>query len=61
MAKIIAWLIFGGVGFVAFVYGKKQQSFKPLLIGLALMGYPYFVNDTFWLYAVGAGLCFLLY
>ena len=61
MAKIIAWIIFGAVGFSAFVYGKKERSFKPLVVGIALMGYPYFVNATFWLYAVGVGLCLVLY
>ena len=61
LAKIIAYLVFNGVGFVAFVYGKKQKSFKPLLIGVALTVYPYFLTNTFWLYAVGFGLCLLLY
>ncbi len=61
MAKIVAWIIFGAVGFSAFVYGKKERSFKPLVVGIALMGYPYFVNGTFWLYAAGAGLCLVLY
>lgn len=61
LAKIIAWIIFGAVGFAAFVYGKKERSFKPLVVGIALMGYPYFVNGTFWLYAAGVGLCLLLY
>jgi len=61
LAKIIAWIIFGAVGFAAFVYGKKERSFKPLVVGIALMGYPYFINTTFWLYVAGVGLCLLLY
>ncbi len=61
MAKTIAWVIFGAIGFGVFIYGKKERSVKPLVIGLVLMGYPYFVNSTFWLYAVGVGLCLLLY
>ena len=60
-AKIIAWFLFGSVGFIAFVYGKKQEELKPLLIGLALMGYPYFTNNTIALYAIGVGLCGALY
>ena len=60
-ARIMAWLIFGAVGFVAFSFGRKQSNFKALAVGIVLMGYPYFVTDTFWLYAVGIGLCFLLY
>jgi len=59
--NLIAGLIFSGVGLVAFVYGKKRGSFKPLSIGIALMAYPYFLTSTFWLYTVGIGLCLLLY
>lgn len=61
IAKIVAWIIFGSVGFVAFMYGKKMQSFKPMFIGMALMIYPYFLSNTIGLYGVGAVLCFLLY
>jgi hypothetical protein len=59
--NLIAGFIFSGIGLVTFVYGKKEGSFKPLSIGMALMIYPYFFSSTFWLYAVGAGLCALLY
>jgi hypothetical protein len=59
--NLIAGFIFSGVGLVAFVYGKKQGSFRPLSIGIALMMYPYFLTSTFWIYAVGIGLCLLLY
>ena len=59
--NLIVGLIFSGIGIVAFVYGKKQGSFKPLLIGIALMVYPYFLTSTFWLCTVGIGLCLLLY
>ena len=59
--NILAWVIFGGVGFVAFVYGKKQSSFKPLVIGIVLIAYPYFVTNTIALYMVGFILCAALY
>ena len=61
LANLIGSLLFGGIGFIAFLYGKKQGSFKPLLIGIALMAYPYFLKSTWGLYAAGAGLCLLLY
>ena len=60
-ANLIAGFIFSGIGLAAFIYGKKQGSLKPLSIGIALMAYPYFLTSTFWLYAVGIGLCLLLY
>ena len=54
IGNILAWLIFGGIGFVAFMYGKKQSLFKPLVIGLALMIYPYFTSNTLALYIIGS-------
>ena len=59
--NLIGNLIFGTVGFVAFIYGKKQKNFKPLFIGVALMAYPYFFPNTFWVYGMGFALCALLY
>ena len=61
LALLAAWTIFGGIGFIAFVYGKKQQNWPILGIGLALMIYPYFVSSTFLNYLIGAILCVALY
>jgi len=60
-AKLFAWTIFGGIGFIAFVYGKKQESFPPLIVGISLLVFPYFIKSTLWLYIVGSGLCLLMY
>jgi hypothetical protein len=52
-----AWLlwgvVFGSVGLAYFVYGKKQQRFVPLLCGIALMAFPYFISNTVLLVIVG--------
>lgn len=53
-ANIIGGILFGGVGFVAFAYGKKQLRFKLMSIGIVLMVYPYFVPNTIALYSIGA-------
>ena len=45
-----------GVGFVLFVYGKKQQRWTLLGFGVAFMVYPYFTQGIAALIAVGAGL-----
>jgi hypothetical protein len=45
----------------AFVYGKRRGLLKPMVLGIALMAYPYFIADAWLVYAVGAGLCTLLY
>ena len=50
-------LIPGGVGFVLFVYGKKQARWPHLVAGLALMIYPYFATSVGALTGVGALIC----
>jgi hypothetical protein len=50
-------LVVGGVGFVLFVYGKKQERWPQLVTGLALMVYPYFVTSIGGLVGVGVALC----
>jgi hypothetical protein len=60
-AKIIACLIFGGIGFVAFMYGKKTQSWRPLATGILLLVYPYFFSSTIAVYLVGIILTAVLY
>jgi hypothetical protein len=60
-AKLIGWTLFGAVGFVAFVYGKKQNAIRALFIGLTLMVYPYFVSNTVAMYAIGAVLTVALF
>ena len=49
-------IVFSTIGFVVFMYGKRQANFKKLWIGVALMGYTYFVSNTILLYLVGVGL-----
>ena len=48
-------LIPSGIGFVLFIYGKKQGRFPQLSAGLALMVYPYFIANTAVVYAIGVG------
>ena len=50
-------LIPGGIGFVMFVYGKKQGRWPQLVGGIALMVYPYFTDGAISLLAVGAVIC----
>lgn len=54
---ILLSLIPGGVGFVLFVYGKKQARWPQLVAGLSLMIYPYFTTSVTALIAVGALIC----
>jgi hypothetical protein len=45
-----------GIGFVLFIYGRKQQRWPQLVAGLLLMAYPYFVDGALWLAIIGAGI-----
>ena len=49
-------LIPGGIGFVLFVYGKKQQRWPQLAAGLALLIYPYFTDSVISLIGVGVAI-----
>ena len=47
-------LIPSGIGFVLFVYGKKQDRWPHLVAGLLLMVYPYLATSVVSLLGVGA-------
>ena len=53
MGRLVGGLVFGAIGFVALAYGKRQASVRTMLLGVALMVYPYFVANTLALSAVG--------
>ena len=53
-AGLIGNLLFGSIGFVAFIYGKRMNAWKVMLCGLGLMVVPYFIVDTALLYVFGA-------
>jgi hypothetical protein len=52
-ANLIAGFVFGSIGFVAFTYGKRMSLWKPMFCGIALMVYPYFVENMFLLFGIG--------
>ncbi|QRP62521.1 hypothetical protein I6J77_10205 [Rhodanobacter sp. FDAARGOS 1247] len=56
-ASTLWWgLLFGSIGLGFFVYGRKQRAIVPLVCGIALMVFPYFVSGTAWLIIVGVVL-----
>lgn len=61
MAQIIWGVIFGSIGLGYFIYGKKQQVAMPMICGLGLMLYPYFVSNTILLVLLGVVLSALPY
>ncbi len=59
--KLLFSFVFGIIGIYAFNYGRKEKNYKPVVIGIALMGYPYFVSNTILMVAIGVGLSAALY
>jgi len=60
-ASIFAQILFGAVGLAAFVYGKKQVVLRPLVLGVILMVYPFFIAESWLLYLIGGGLTLALF
>ena len=59
--NLFAGVLFGAIGTAAFIYGKKQASFKAMVFGAALVAFPYFIYNTIALYVVGAFLTAALF
>ena len=59
--NLIGGFLFGSIGFVAFVYGKRLSLWRPMFLGLGLMIFPYFVEATLPLYAIGSAGSALLF
>lgn len=56
-ASTLIWgVLFGSIGFGYFIYGRKQKAVLPLLCGLGLMVFPYFVTNTILLACTGIAL-----
>lgn len=60
-ANLLACVMVSIIGFAAFRYGRKVKSRNPVVIGVALMFYPYFVSQTWLIYVIGIALCVALY
>lgn len=54
-------LIPSGIGFVLFVYGKKQERWPHLAAGVAMMVYPYFATSVVSLVGVGVAISVALW
>ena len=53
---IIASLVVSSIGFVLFVYGKKMVRIPQLVVGLAMLVYPYFVPNVIVMLIIAAVL-----
>jgi len=49
----IIGLITGTLGVAYIVYGRRQTKFVPLIAGLSLCVYSYFIDNVVWLCVIG--------
>ena len=54
-------VLFGSIGLGFFVYGKKQKAVIPLISGIGLMVFPYFISNIYILIISGIALIVLPY
>jgi len=60
--SLLIWgMIFGSIGLGFFTYGKKQKAVVPLLTGISLFIFPYFISNVYILVIVGIILVALPY
>ena len=52
-ANLIGGFVFGSIGFVAFIYGKRMNLWNIMFCGLALMIFPYFVSNGALVFLIG--------
>lgn len=60
--NLVAGFLFGLIGFGGWRYGRTTGKPKKMLLGAALILYPYFLENTYALWGIGialtAALCF---
>jgi len=60
-AYLVGAIFFGIIGYAAYRYGKKSARPTSKWLGVVLMFYPYAIEETWLLYAIGSGLCAALF
>ena len=58
---LIASLLISALGFILLNYGRKFARVPQILVGLAMLIYPYFVPGVLANVLVAAGLCAVLW
>jgi len=56
LTTLLIGILTGALGMAYIVYGKRQTKFAPLLSGLGLRAYSYFIDSWIWLCVVGIAL-----
>ncbi|MEQ1388003.1 MULTISPECIES: amino acid transport protein [Acinetobacter] len=59
--QLLLGVLFSSIGLGYFLYGRKQSMTVPLVCGLTLIIFPYFVENLFLLGGIGLVLAVLPY
>lgn len=60
-AALLWGVLFGSIGMGLFLYGKREAAVVPLVCGVGLMVFTFFVTNTFALVGIGLLLSILPY
>ncbi|MGC8698034.1 MAG: hypothetical protein ACP5Q0_06125 [Halothiobacillus sp.] len=60
-AQLLWGLLFGSIGLGFLIYAKQQRAVVPLVVGLALSIYPFFVSNVAAIVVIGLVLTVLPY
>lgn len=60
-SSLLWGVLFGSIGLGFVIYGRRQRAVVPLICGLALMVFPYFVSNAILLVVIGAALVAIPY
>jgi len=61
VTTLIWAMFFGAVGLGFLTYGRRQKVIVPLAVGIALILFPYFISNVYWLVATGVLLMAIPY
>jgi hypothetical protein len=56
VSNLFIAVLAGAVGMGYFVYGRRQARAVPMIAGIVLCVYPYFVDSLLWLSIIGIAL-----
>jgi ABC-type Na+ efflux pump permease subunit len=61
-SALLMWgMLFGAIGFGFILYGRKQKAVVPLITGVVLCVFPYFIANVYALVLVGLVLVAIPY
>jgi hypothetical protein len=55
-SALLASLVVSSIGFVLFAFGKRAQRIPQIVVGIALIAFPYFVGDAVWISVIAGVL-----